>query len=186
MPDSQKPLTPLNATRRNVDTAIRMLFGGEDPLTVHLVVASTFRVLHDLAQAGGITPRDARLNAFLLPGGDVAFDGALEAAAAFAERVDEDPGAMLHEVTQERNDFEIAIACLYLRCLDGQSSAEAQAFLWWFATMYPHVLKADLFFKASLPQDDFTWLRTAPRAKQLQFGDTILRLVRRNRLTAEP
>jgi hypothetical protein len=52
--------------------------------------------------------------------------------------------------------------------------------------MHPDVMKADLFFKASLPKDDFTWLRGAPRAKQLQFGDTILRLVRRNQLSTEP
>jgi hypothetical protein len=186
MPDSPKPLTPFNATRRNVDAAIRMLFGGEDPLTVHLVIASTFRVLRDLTQAGRTAPRDPRLNAFLLPGGDGAFYRALDEAAAFATRVDENPGTMLQEVADERNDFEIAISCLYLECLEGQSTPEAQAFLWWFATMYPQVMKADLFFKASLPKDDFAWLRTAPRAKQLQFGDTILRLVRRNRLTAEP
>ncbi len=186
MPESPESLTTLNAARRNVDAAIRMLFSGEDPLPVHVVAAAAFRVLHGLAQAGHTTPQDARINAFLLPGGKGAFYRALDDAATFAKRVEEDPGAMWQEVTDERNDFEIAMSCLYLECLEGKSTPEAQAFLWWFATMHPHVMKADLFFKASLPQDDFAWLRAAPRAKQLQFGDTILRLVRRNRLTAEP
>lgn len=186
MPESPRSLTPLEAARRNVDAAIRMLFSGEDPVPVHLVVATTFRVLHDLAQAGRPTPQDDRINMFLLPGGEGAFYRAVNDAATFAKRAEQDPRAMLQEVTKERNDFEIAIACLYLECIEGQSTAEAQAFLWWFATMYPHVMKADLFFRASLPQEDFTWLRAAPRAKQLQFGDTILRLVRRNSLTAQP
>jgi hypothetical protein len=175
----------LNAARRNVDAAIRMLFSGEDPLPVHLVVAATFRVLHDLTQARPTT-LDDRINAFLQPGGADLFHRALQEAATFAARIGEDPGAMLQEVTEERNDFEIAMSCLYLECLDSKSTAEAQAFLWWFATMHPDVMKADLFFKASLPKDDFTWLRGAPRPKQLQFGDTILRLVRRNQLSTEP
>jgi hypothetical protein len=175
----------LNAARRNVDAAVRMLFSGEDPLAVHLVVAATFRVLHGLAQTGP-APLDERINAFLLQGGAGVFHRALQDAATFATRVEADPGAMLREVPEERNDFEIAISCLYLECLQGKSTAEAQAFLWWFATMHPDVMKADLFFKASLPKDDFTWLRGAPRPKQLQFGDTILRLVRRNQLSTEP
>jgi hypothetical protein len=186
MPESPGSLTTLEAARRTVDAAIRILFSGEDPLPVHLVVVAAFRVLHDLAQASRTPPQDARINTFLLPGGEGVFYRALNDAATFAKHAEQDPRAMLQEFTEERNDFEIAISCLYLECLDGKSTAEAQAFLWWFATMYPHVMKADLFFRASLPKEDFAWLRAAPRAKQLQFGDTILRLVRRNRLTAQP
>jgi hypothetical protein len=186
MHESTPPLAPLDAARRNLDAAIRMLFLGEDPIPVHLVVAATFRVLHGLAPTRPGEPWNDRLKAFLLPGGEGPFFRALENAATFAAHVDRDPGAMLQEVAQERNDFEIAIACLYLECLGATHSPEAQAFLWWFATMYPHVMKADRFFKADLPTEDFQWLKTAPRAKQLQFGDTVLRLVWRNRLTAQP
>jgi len=186
MPESSAPRTTLDAARRNVDAAIRMLFSGEDPLPVHLVVAAAFRVLHDLAQANRPEARDELIHRFLVPGGEDVFHRAIEDATVFAKRAEQEPGAMLQDVSEERNDFEIAIVCLYLECLAAKSSAEAQAFLWWFAAMYPHVMKADRFFKASLPTEDFQWLRGAPRPKQLQFGDTVLRLVRRNRLTAEP
>jgi hypothetical protein len=179
-------LAPLDAARRNLDAAIRMLFVGEDPIPVHLVVAATFRALHGQARSRPTESWDDRLKASLLPGGEARFFRALDTAVSLADRIDRDPGAMLQEVAPERNDFEIAIACLYLDCLEAGTSHEAQAFLWWFATMYPDVMKADRFFKAELPADDFQWLRTAPRAKQLQFGDTVLRMVRRNRLTARP
>ncbi len=174
----------LAAARRNVDAAIRLLFGGEDPLPIHLMVSATFRVLHDLIQADRTEARDGVVKLFLVQGGEEAFYRALDDATAFAKRAEQDPRGMLQEIPEERNDFEIAISCLYLECLEATSSAEAQAFLWWFATMYPHVMKADRFFKTSLPTEDFQWLRAAPRAKQLQFGDTVLRLARRNRLMA--
>lgn len=186
MPESSARSAALEAARRNVDAAIRMLFSGEDPLPVHLVAAAAFRVLHDLAQTSRAEARDSVIKLFLIPGGEEIFYRALNDAAALSEHAEQDPGAMLQACTDERNDFDIAISCLYLECLEAKTSPEAQAFLWWFATMYPHVMKADRFFKASLPTEDFQWLRGAPRAKQLQFGDTILRLVRRNRLTAQP
>lgn len=186
MPESSGRIEPLERAQRNVNAAIRMLFSGEDPLPVHAVVAATFRVLHDLVQAGPAHARDDVIRPFLSPGGEEAWSRALDDATTFARRAGQDPGAMLQEFPEERNDFEIAISCLYLECLEAKSSAEAQAFLWWFATMYPHVMRADRFFKASLPTDDFQWLRGAARAKQLQFGDTVLRLVRRNRLTPQP
>ncbi len=186
MPELSRRIATLEAARRTVDAAIRMLFSGEDPLPVHLVVATAFRVLHDLAQAGRAQAPDDVIRLFLIQGGEAVFYRALDDAATFAKHAGQDPVAMLQEVSEERNDFEIAIACLYLESLEARSSTEAQAFLWWFATMYPHVMKADRFFKASLPTEDFQWLRGATRTKQLQFGDTILRLVRRNRLTAQP
>jgi hypothetical protein len=186
MPESPQTRATLDAARRNVDAAIRMLFGGEDPLPVHLVAASASRALHDLAKAGRAEALAEVIARFLAPGGEEEFYRAIEAATAFAERAEQDPGLMLQDVSETRNDFEIAMACLYLEYLGAKASAEARAFLWWFAAMYPHVMKADPFFKASLPTEDFQWLLGAPRAKQLQFGDTVLRLVRRNKLTAEP
>jgi hypothetical protein len=182
MPESSGPITTLQAAKRNVEAAIRMLFSDEDPLPVHLVAAAAFRVLHCLVQDGHAQARDRVIKLFLLPEGEAAFRRAIDDAETFAKHAEQHPGAMLLEFPAERNDFDIAISCLYLECLDAASSAEAQAFLWWFATMHPQVMRADRFFKASLPREDFQWLRGAPRAKQLQFGDTVLRLVRRNRL----
>lgn len=176
----------LDAARRNIDTAVRMLFGGEDPLAVHVLVAATFGVIHELVEDGRADARDDVMRLFLIHGGEATFYRAIEDATTLAERAAQDPRALLQEVSEERNDFEIAVSCLYLECLEARSSTEAQAFLWWFATMYPHIMRADRFFKASLPPQDFQWLRGAPRPKQLQFGDTILRLARRNRLVTHP
>jgi hypothetical protein len=186
MPESSGRIALLEAARRNVDAAVRMLFGGEDPLSVHIVVAATFRVLHGLVEDGRAEARDDVMKLFLIHGGEPAFYRALDDAIALADQATQDPRAILQDVSEERNDFEIAVSCLYLECLEARSSTEAQAFLWWFATMYPHVMRADRFFKASLPPQDFQWLRGAPRPKQLQFGDTILRLARRNRLITQP
>jgi hypothetical protein len=185
MPEFPGSIDALEAARRNVDAAIRMLFSGEDPLPVHLVVAAAFRVLHELAQTSRAVPPNDQIKKFLRPEGEEVFYRALQDAATFIKHAEQDPRAILQEFTEERNDFEIAISCLYLECLEAKASHEVQAFLWWFATMYPYVMKADLVFKASLAKEDFEWLRAAPRGKQLQFGDTILRLVRRNRLTAQ-
>ena len=185
MPESAGPITALEAAKRNVEAAIRMLFTGEDTLPVHLVAAAALRVLHGLVQDGHAQAWDDVIKLFLMPEGEAAFRRAINDTETLAKYAEQDPGAMLQEFPAERNDLEIAISCLYLECLDAAPSVEAQAFLWWFATMHPHVMRADRFFKASLPPDDFQWLQGAPRAKQLQFGDTVLRLVRRNRLTAQ-
>lgn len=185
MPEPLPRTAALEAARRNIDTSIRILFSGEDPLPIHLLVASTFRVLDALVHTSPAQARDDVVRLFLVPGGEEAFHRALVDAETLAKHAEQNPGALLQDVSEERNDFEIAVCCLYLECLDAKSSAEAQAFLWWFATMYPHVMKADRFFRTSLPTQDFQWLQGAPRAKQLQFGDTVLRLVRRNRLAAQ-
>lgn len=186
MTESSGRIATLEAARRNVDTAVRMLFGGEDPLAVHLLVAATFGVLHKLVEDGRAGARDDVMKLFLIHGGGATFYRAIEDATILAEHAGQDPRALLQDVSEKRNDFEIAVSCLYLECLEARSSTEAQAFLWWFATMYPDAMRADRFFKASLPPQDFQWLRGAPRPKQLQFGDTILRLARRNRLITQP
>ena len=184
MPVSPDSISALEAARRNMNAAIRMLFSGEDPLVIHLVVAAVFRVLHDLAEKSGEVPLHHGIESFLLPGAESVFSRALNEAANVMKDAARDPSAVLQEFKEERNDFEIAISCVYLECLDNKPSPEAQAFLWWFATMYPHVMRSELFFKASLAKEDFGWLREASRAKQLQVGHTVLKLVQRNILTA--
>jgi hypothetical protein len=70
MPVSPDSISALEAARRNMNAAIRMLFNGEDPLVIHLVVAAVFRVLHDLAEKSGAVPLHHGVKSFLLPGAE--------------------------------------------------------------------------------------------------------------------
>jgi hypothetical protein len=46
-------INKIDAARRQLDAAIRMTFGGEDPVAIHSVVAAGHRIIRDICEQRG-------------------------------------------------------------------------------------------------------------------------------------
>ena len=56
------------AARRQLDSAIRMLFKNEDPIAIHTLCMAAFRILRDLAEKGGNSDIHEVVKAIIKPG----------------------------------------------------------------------------------------------------------------------
>ena len=174
MSSSEQPLTKIQAIERLVDSAIRLLFRYEDPLTIQLVVASAYRALRDLAdKKGNIEIRETEID-FIQPGTEKEYYSALGEIANFLKHADKDPDGVLAPFDEKRNDIDITSCIFYLLALGATLSKERLAFLQWCAIVYPHFFKDTAPFARIASYDRFANLAEASRGKQLAAGEDIL------------
>ena len=102
----------IEAARRQIDTAIRLLFGNEDPVAIHTLTMAGFRILRDLSNK-----RNSNMNKiaqlFIKPGMEGKFWGTLQSFANFLKHADEDPDSIIDNIQEEVNDAILFLATLY-------------------------------------------------------------------------
>lgn len=127
----------IEAARRQIDAAIRMLFNNEDPVAIHTVATAAFRILRDLAD-GIDTPRWKQFDQMIKPELRREFWQRMNKPANFFKHADRDRDDVLDNVDEEYNDATIFLAMVIYEDLGYQPTAEMRAFFGWFAMAKPH------------------------------------------------
>ena len=159
--------TKLDAARRQIETAIRMLFSGEDPVAIHTLASAGLKLLQDLAKQ---TNTDSLFSSIIKPGKEKEVWAIIRRAYNFLKHADSDPHAVIEGVKEEANDVLLFIACNYYRDLTQQPTATMLCFVSWYAAFHPdHTLLEPLVMTTELRE-----LRGKNRCIHLQVGKELL------------
>lgn len=128
------------AARRQVDTAIRMLYSLEDPVSIHTLAMAAFRILRDLASKLDDSYMEKVIDSMIKPEKIGAFWGAMNSFSNFLKHANKDPDGIHDGVDEEVNDVTLFVACLYYQDLGHQFTPEMSAHVGWFTTLHPEFL----------------------------------------------
>ena len=168
-------VTKIQAAQRQIDAAIRMLFGNEDPVAIHTVAMAGFRILRDLTKQRGV---EHPIDSMLKPGKEKEFWGAVSNFSNFCKHADRDPNADPISIREDANESALLIAATYYRHLGNAWTKEMQVLWAWYVSLHPDVLSedAELEMRALvlLTSRDF---RCLARKEQLAIGLNLLKKV---------
>ena len=176
------PMTKIQAAQRQINAGIRMLFRNDDPVAIHTVAMAAFRILRDLAKQRGL---EHPVDSMIRPGKEKEFWRGVNSSANFFKHADKDPDDISGGFLEEANDSVLLIAATYYDLLGYQQTEEMQALAVWYMTLNPDVLSQDVnpavqaLFLASGE------IRSLPRKQQLEFGLTVLKKRKSNKLFAQ-
>ena len=168
----------IEAARRQIDTAIRLLFGNEDPVAIHTLTMAGFRILRDLSNK-----RNSNMNKiaqlFIKPGMEGKFWGTLQSFANFLKHADEDPDSIIDNIQEEVNDAILFLATLYYQDLGHQFTPEMLALNAWFSVIHSDFIFKDASNNIEKQLDAVMgYLIGKPRNEQLAQGKEVLNIAR--------
>lgn len=82
-------VTKLDAAKRQVDSAIRLLFIDADPVVIHTLAMAGFSIINDIAQVSDI--KTLRITDYVRPEMERKFWEAVKGTANFLKHADKDP-----------------------------------------------------------------------------------------------
>jgi len=169
----------IDAARRQIDAAIRMLFEGEDPVAIHTLAMAGFRILRDWAAKRPDSYTQRITQSVIRPGMENKFWGCLQSFANFLKHADKDADATSGDVDEEINDAVLFIACLYYQDLVKQLTPEMMALFAWYTAIHPEFISEDATgaFRHAFATAGSS-LRDKPRHDQLAAGKQALQLAR--------
>lgn len=167
------------AARRQIDTAIRMLFSYEEPVAIHTIAGAAFRILRDLAGKRTDSYMQKVTQAMIKPGMESEFWRQWNVPTNFLKHADKDPEAKLEDFDEEANEGILFMASLYYQDLGHQLTPEMITLVSWYTAMHPDFLREDAsaIFKQA-PLQSGTCLRNKSRSEQLATGGHLLQLNR--------
>jgi hypothetical protein len=163
--------TKLDAARREIDAAIRMLFKQEDPIAVHIVAAAASRILRDLAKIeNGYAWQ--RLTKIIRPGKEKEAFNIFNHFSNFLRHADHDPQAISENVDETVNDWTIYAAIILYSDLGHKETVEMQAFAAWMIGQHGALIVSEEFVKTlEKPPED---LAKISRSELLDIGADVL------------
>jgi hypothetical protein len=169
-------VSKVDAARRQIDTAIELLFGGGDPVSVHTLAAAGARVVRDLSEQKGGQPWDD----IILPGRHKEFLAALNRRGNFLKHADRDTDEIL-ELEEEANDAVLLMAVMSYRYLGHEATTEMGVFLSWWIIMHPSVWNPEQEEVARLYGNNYL---DSTRQDRLDMGKALLDQRRRSQWLA--
>ena len=167
------------AARRQIDTAIRMLFRNEDPVAIHTLAMASFRVLRDLASKRDDCYLDKTLKLFIKPGMEVKFWNKFNRSANFLKHADKDPDDILDNIEKEVNELILFMSSLYYQDLGFQLTTEMTVLVAWCLALNPDFLQDNAPEALKRPlKSDLSYLRQRPRSEQLEVGWKLINMAR--------
>jgi hypothetical protein len=141
-------VTKVEVARRQLTCAIRLHYGGEDPLPVQTIIAAGFQIVRDLAEQNGEARLWLQIKALFRPGMESVFWKKHVATANFLKHADRDPDATLPSVTAERNETDLVFACALFSDVGKEWPFEMSMHSWIYYTANPEALD-----QKSMPRD---------------------------------
>jgi len=132
----------IEAARRQIDAAIRLLFDNEDPIAIHTLTMAGFRILRDIAEK-----RKSNISkvtqSFIRPGMEGKFWGSMQTFANFLKHAKADPDCIIDNIQEEVNDSILLLASLYYQDLGYQFTPEMLALTGWYSAIHPDFILDD-------------------------------------------
>lgn len=138
---SKITLSKSEAARRQIDAAIRLTLGEEDPVAIMAVAAGGHRIIRDLIEREQ-HESFLRFTDWIKEGHEAEFWRYFNATANFLKHAAEDPMA-LREFDELEADFLIAFACRWYADLGFERTREMRVFMAWFQLCHPDLFNAD-------------------------------------------
>jgi hypothetical protein len=167
----------VEAARRQIDAAIKLLFDGGDPVAVHTLAAAGGRILRDLCAAKG-TPFIKSALAAIRPGMEGEFWAAFNGPANFLKHADEDPDGILEGIDEEANDIFLFLAALHYADLGYSLTPEMTVIQTMVTVMHPDFLRPEGANMLAPYLNDLDWFRRMSRPERLKLGKELLAVKR--------
>ncbi|WP_428422496.1 hypothetical protein [Methylibium sp.] len=170
--------TKLDAARRQLETAIGLLFSGGDAISIHTLAYAAFGILKDVASHRGKTQVLAAAEALAAAGKKGEFWKGFNRAGNFFKHADRDPDAVLIGMPEEENEALVSIALSIYDGLGCTKTVELTAFALWWACINFHGIE-------SVEEPFISWLsanhhrlHAETRHELLGLGQELLALLR--------
>jgi len=134
-------LTKLNASKREINAAIRMFFVEEDPIAIHAVAAGGLQIISDLAHKKGVSVGiESFLDAIVEERRDE-FRKIMRKPQNFLKHADQkdDENAIL-EFNVESVEVFLVLASQAFKDFTGKDTPETRVFFNWFLVRNPNVI----------------------------------------------
>ena len=170
--------TKLDAARRQLETAIGLLFSGGDAISTHTLVHAAFGVLKDVASHRGKMEVLATAEALAAAGKKGEFWKGFNRAGNFFKHAGRDPDAVLIGMPEEENEALIFIALSIYDGLGCPKTVELTAFeLWWACINFQSIESVEQPFIAWLSANHGR-LHSDTRHELLGLGQELLTLLK--------
>ena len=168
----------IEAARRQIDAAIRLLFDNEDPIAIHTLTMAGFRILRDLADKQNSNIKKVA-QSFIRPGMEGKFWGSMQSFANFLKHANKDPDGIIENIQEEVNDAILFLASLYYQDLGYQFTPEMLAVYGWYSAIHPDLIREDApkNFKKQIEAVK-GFLIGKSRQEQLAEGKEVLEIAR--------
>lgn len=157
-------LSKLEVAKRQLETAIKLYFSEDEPVSIHTLSAAAYNILRDVGKNTGANPMMIKqmFLKYVTPGKEITFINKINEAENFFKHADKD-----HESTLNYDaslpEFFIIDAIGQYNQLTGEDTPWFQLFKGWFIVSHP-----DLY---NLPEQQSQQIyRIAPKA--LKLGKT--------------
>jgi hypothetical protein len=169
----------VEAARRQIDAAIRMLFSNEDPVAVHTVAMASLRIVRDLAAKRDDGYINKIVKTIIKPGMEKEFWRLFQIPANFFKHADRDPDGLLENIDEKANEGVIFLACSFYQDLGHQYTPEMMTLVAWYMALHPEIISVDApsQFKQVLSEAELD-VRGWTRADQLAIGQQLLQRIR--------
>jgi hypothetical protein len=169
------------AAGRQIDSAIRMTFAGEDVVAIHAVTTSVHRFIQDYYKSRGEIEAYLRLADWIVPAQTARFWRYFNAAAEFVKAGDWDSDADF-DLEEDTNDFMIVFAARWYHQLGLPTTREMRVFATWYVACNPGILALDALPEATMTTQMEAMskaLQTLSRADRLRAGQMALNAVKK-------
>jgi hypothetical protein len=164
----------IEAARRQIDAAIRMLFSNEDSIAIHTLAMASFRIVRDLSEKRKENNMHKRIKSIFKPGMEKEFWKELQVPANFLKHADNDPDGILENIKDEANEWVLFIACLYYKDLGFQYTPEMTVLVTWYFVLHPEYLRKEVFQIKQLLVEAGSDIKGLKRIDQLAFCKQLL------------
>lgn len=173
-------INKVDAARRQIDVAIRLLFSNDDPVAIHTLSAAGFRILRDIVHKNKKGRIQQHFKDIIKLGMEKELWKVVNKAANFFKHADSDADEILEGVQIEKaNDAMILLACFCYRDLGYQFTPEMGAFMTWSAALDPKLLE-NTPLKDLVKTQELNSIRSLSRKNQLEVGKNLLSQVRQD------
>ena len=170
--------TKLDAARRQLETAISLLFNDGDAISIHTLAYAAFGILKDVAAHRNATGVLTAAEALAAAGKKGEFWKGFNRAGNFFKHANRDPDAVLVGMPEEENEALISIALSIYDGLGCIKSVELLSFsLWWSCINFQGIDDVKEPFVSWLTANHER-LHAETRSELLELGQELLHLLK--------
>lgn len=137
-------ISKLDASKRQLEIAIRLYFYSDDPISIHTLTAAAYNVIRDLNSKNERSPmfmKDLFLD-YIIENKKKEIQKMINEAENFFKHADKDPEKILDFNTQ-LTEIMIWDACEHYTAITGESPPLFKIFLAWYYLQHPDYIKKE-------------------------------------------